>query len=648
MLEKKTFEISNIESVDELNSLCIALNEKEQVSHMKVYKESIVFNCIDIEALLNVISSINKSFVVKEVIDGKKRQYDFTNRKETKHYFMFRNMMIEDDILLLVQRLKESEKYKDVSYDKANKILMLVSDKKDVLSYLRKELFKINPSIEIFEHHKPIRSQDVFQQKFINSYIRIAIFLVAASLGLIMNKDHSIFTPFFWMIAMFVLAEPVLKEALAHIKQHQFLNQSVLMVIAFIMGICAKTYIEICIAVIVYRLLPPILSKVLDRALNKIDEAVQIPETALELDGEETKEKSLYDFEVGDILVVHSGETVHIPGQVVNGHSQMSTYSNTSTYDLVDVKKGSHVDSGDINVGDESLYIRVEKPYESSRFMKLMNIASVAPIYESKIEKYTKILSRFYTPAVVILGLVLGVIFPVVNYEEYSSLIHIGCVLLAISGAFYSEQSTSLGMLAGFAKAFQNGIIIESSLGLDSINATQTIIYDRFDGVEVNEEELDLFKKLAHIGRTFVVFNDGPVALEDDQYIIFNDLTVQEKLNKMDAYAGPTVYIGDSFKDIELLQKSYVGISRGGLSDPKVVENSDIVLIDSSLQKVYETFVIARRMRTLAILNNAIAIITKLLIMITIATFFPLPLWAVILIEGFVTSLVVHNSTLIL
>lgn len=257
MLEKKTFEISNIQSVDELNSLSIALNEKEQVSHMKVGKESIVFNCINIEALLSIISGINKNFIVKEVVDGKKRQYDFTNRKETKHYFMFKNMILEDDVLLFVQRLKESQKYKDIDYDKANKLLMLTSDQKDVLSYLRKELFKVNPSIEIFEHHKPIRSQDVFQQKFINSYIRIAIFLVFASLGLIMNKDNSAFTPICWMIAMFVLAEPVLKEALDHIKQHQFLAQSVLIMIAFMMGICAKTYIETCIAVIIYRLLPP-------------------------------------------------------------------------------------------------------------------------------------------------------------------------------------------------------------------------------------------------------------------------------------------------------------------------------------------------------------------------------------------------------
>ena len=43
----------------------------------------------------------------------------------------------------------------------------------------------------------------------------------------------------------------------------------------------------------------------------------------------------------------------------------------------------------------------------------------------------------------------------------------------------------------------------------------------------------------------------------------------------MESMTAPVVYIGDTFKDIELLQKSYVGISRGGLADPKVVENSE-------------------------------------------------------------------------
>ena len=93
VLTKKTFEISHIQSVEELNRLSLKLNEKEQVSHIKVNKDSIVFHCLDIDALLSLIQSINKDLVVKEVIDGKKREYDFAKKKDRQYYFMFKNMI---------------------------------------------------------------------------------------------------------------------------------------------------------------------------------------------------------------------------------------------------------------------------------------------------------------------------------------------------------------------------------------------------------------------------------------------------------------------------------------------------------------------------------------------------------------------------
>lgn len=647
-LDKKTFEISKIQTTEELNSLSLALNEKEQVSHIKVSKDSITFHCIEIEPLLSLIQSVDKELVVKEVIDGQKRQYDFAKRKETRHYFMFKNMVTEDDIRVLEERIQKDERYQDVEYDVHNKILILTSSQKDVLSYLRKELFKINPSIEIFEHRKPIRSQDVFHQKYINTYIRIAVLLVAFALAIITSKDENKMTIILWLVTMLVLAEPLLKRAWQEVKQLHFLKQDVLVLCAFVMGIISGAYVETCITVVIYHFSAFFLNKSLERSLTRIDETVEMPEKGKRvIDGQE-EEISLYDFEVGDMMVVYPNETIAIPGIVEKGPSLLNTYSNTSTYDLKKVKKGARVFSGDINAGENPLYIKVNETYESSNFIELMNIASIAPVYESKVERYTKILSRFYTPVMVTLGIVLGIVLPIINFREYNAYIHVGAVLLIISGAFSSDQSTSMGMLAGFAKAFENGIIIESSLGLDSINATQTIVYDRFDGVEVSEAELELFKKLSHMGRTLVIFNDGPVALENDQYMIYNDLTVEEKLEKMDSLIGPIVYIGDSFKDIELLQKSYVGISRGGLADSKVVENSDIVLIDSDLNKVYETFLIARRMRSYAVGNNIFTIFMKLIVFIGVVSFTAFPLWAAVLIEILVGMFVMRSSTRIL
>ena len=82
---------------------------------------------------------------------------------------------------------------------------------------------------------------------------------------------------------------------------------------------------------------------------------------------------------------------------------------------------------------------------------------------------------------------------------------------------------------------------------------------------------MELFAKLSKLHVGLIIFNDGPVDLENDQYRIYNNLTVDEKLEVMDkaSIAGPVAYIGDNSKDIALLQKAYVGISRGGIKDKK-------------------------------------------------------------------------------
>ena len=111
--------------------------------------------------------------------------------------------------------------------------------------------------------------------------------------------------------------------------------------------------------------------------------------------------------------------------------------------------------------------MQVDETYESSNYMNLMNIASVAPVYESKARKIYKTTSKIlYSSYGCFWDLLLGIVLPLINFEEYGSYIHVGAVFLVISGALSSDQATSLGMLAGFAKAFQNGIIVESSMGL--------------------------------------------------------------------------------------------------------------------------------------------------------------------------------------
>ena len=205
--------------------------------------------------------------------------------------------------------------------------------------------------------------------------------------------------------------------------------------------------------------------------------------------------------------------------------------------------------------------------------------------------------------------------------------------MLTVSGSFAYVQGASFTLLAGVAKAFSKKIAIKENSGLDDLNTCVTIIYDRFDGVEVTEEEMELFAKLSKLHVGLIIFNDGPVDLENDQYRIYNNLTVDEKLEVMDkaSIAGPVAYIGDNSKDIALLQKAYVGISRGGIKDKKVIENSDIMLMNSDLNTVIETFKISKKQKNVTF-ENIFAGLAINFVMMLLALGGILPWWVALVI----------------
>ena len=63
---------------------------------------------------------------------------------------------------------------------------------------------------------------------------------------------------------------------------------------------------------------------------------------------------------------------------------------------------------------------------------------------------------------------------------------------------------------------------------MDDLNTCTTIIYDRFDGIETTEEEWIFENQDWH--KSLIIFNDGPVDLENDEYTIYNNYSVETKI----------------------------------------------------------------------------------------------------------------------
>ena len=638
------FYIDNINDSDKLNEITLLLNGMEEVSRIKVGKTGISFYCEEPENVQQLLKNAGEDLVLKEEVNSRKREFVPTEKK-VEHIFMFTNLESEEDAKQIKEVISRYSAYENVSLDFANKLLKVTTSDKKVLVRLNRLVDKVNPAIDVEHWKKPFRSQDLFQEKYLKAMIRIAILVVALSLGIVTREDPNIITRLGWLVTWLVVSEKTLIQAYKDIKVKQFISENITITVACLFGIIYGAYVETIFVAIVYQLGERLLLKLLGYSIDKVDDAINPVTLGRREIGENDYEMiSLEDVDIGDILVVLPGETIPLGGVIESGTSELDVFAINGSEVLEEVKPGVEVQSGSVNVKD-TLRIKILYTYERSAMNKILEIAMMAPAGTSKTHRIVELVSKVDSILFVVIGILCAVFIPLLDWENNFRFMYAGIIFLTISGTFAYKQASSFAVLTGVAKAFSENIIIKENSGLDALNSCRTIIYDRFDGVEVSEEEMDLFAKLSKLNRDLIIFNDGPVDLEDDQYRIYNNLSVEEKLEIMDkaSIAGPVAYIGDNSKDIALLQKSYVGISRGGIKDKKVIDNSDIMLMNSDLNTVIETFMISRKQKAITLENIFFGLFVELVLMV-VAMVNVLPWWLALVVNLLISVLLLFNT----
>ncbi len=640
---KHNFYINNIDDEKQVNELSQAINSLEEVSRIKIGKDMISFTCEQPDNIEGILLRINKNLILRERVNKENRKYDFNAQKQNL-FFLFTNLDAAKDAQAIEEVLSRYTMYENVHVDFQNKLLQLRTADKKVLVRLQRIVEKINPAITVELWKKPFKSHTIFADKYLKNYLRISILVIAFALGLVSRDRSPWITKIGWLLALAVICEPMIKTMRREYAQKKYFNANTAIVFASVLAWVHGSYLESFISACLYRMGEFLLSKLSTYAMNRINQRIDPPQIGRKEVNGEIFMSPLDDFDIGDILIVPAGETVSLGGTVIAGKSTLDTYSVNGSKIPQNIQSGQEVQSGSVNIQND-IKVRVHYGYQRSALSKIIDIAALSPETKSRTQKVTEYISKSISVILLVVAVVCGVLLPIINFSLYSQYLYLAAILMILAGASSYQHFVSYAILAGVASAFTKGIIIKENSGLGDLYACKTIIYDRFDGVEVNEEELELFSKLKNLHRKLIIFNDGPVALENEQYDIYNDLSTAEKEKIMDqeTMRNPVAYIGDSFKDVSLLQKSNVAITRGGLHDYKVVENSDIMVTNSDYNTIIDTFTISSRQRHIVIGNMIVGIVTTIVLDL-LASLFILPLWSVIIVYTLINVLLLYNT----
>ena len=136
------------------------------------------------------------------------------------------------------------------------------------------------------------------------------------------------------------------------------------------------------------------------------------PEYANLKNGEEYQQVNPEEVNVGDIILVKTGEKIPLDGIVLKGEAELDNSALTGESAFVKVKEKSKVLSGAINV-QGILEIKVEKNYENSTVSQILNLVENATDKKAKTETFVAKAAKIYTPIVLGLALLVAIFMPI-------------------------------------------------------------------------------------------------------------------------------------------------------------------------------------------------------------------------------------------
>ena len=331
-----------------------------------------------------------------------------------------------------------------------------------------------------------------------------------------------------FLIPYLIVGYDVIGKAIRNIGHGQVFNENFLMCVATI-GAFALVFFpesephmaEGAAVMLFYQVGEFFQDYAVGKSRKSISEMMDIaPDYANIMQNGELTKVDPYDVQIGSEIVVKVGERIPLDGIVVSGNSQLDTTALTGESVPRQVKTGSEVISGCVNMTGV-LTIKTTKPFEESTVSRILELVENASDKKARTENFITRFARYYTPIVVCIAALLAIVPPLFLGQSWSDWVMRGLVFLVVSCPCALVISVPLSFFGGIGGASRAGILVKGSNYLETLANAETVVFDKtgtltngtFEVVAVHPSEGIESNKLLYLAAHAEAFSDHPIAL---------------------------------------------------------------------------------------------------------------------------------------
>jgi Cd2+/Zn2+-exporting ATPase len=328
------------------------------------------------------------------------------------------------------------------------------------------------------EHEHEHEGGDLNKRKIIQLISGIILFAT----GLVLKKifpDAGAFHFAVFGFSYLILGGEVVLQALKNIARGELFDENFLMSVATIGAFAIGDFPEGVAVMLFYQIGEYFQDAAVQKSKKSITSLMDIRPDYANLKRDNNTEKVAPDtVKIGDIILIRPGEKIPLDGSVLDGESMLDTSALTGESVPRSVKAGEPVLAGCINQSGV-LTVEVTKEFGESTVAKIIDLVENASSKKAPSENFITTFSRYYTPVVVGLALLLAVIPPLFYGGTWAEWINRGLIFLVISCPCALVISIPLGFFGGIGAASKRGILIKGSNYLEALNSLDTVVFDK-------------------------------------------------------------------------------------------------------------------------------------------------------------------------
>lgn len=203
-----------------------------------------------------------------------------------------------------------------------------------------------------------------------------------------------------------------------------------------------------------------------------------VPKTALLVENGTTREVPAEQVAVGALILVRPGERIPADGTVIEGASSVDEAPVTG--ESVPVRKAADdtVFAGTVN-GEAALTIRATTPASDNTIARVVRLVEEAQESKAPTERFIDSFSRWYTPFVVLLAVLVAVVPPLFFGGGWDAWIYKGLAILLIGCPCALVISTPAAIAAALAFGARHGLLIKGGAVLETLRGINTVAFDK-------------------------------------------------------------------------------------------------------------------------------------------------------------------------